>query len=119
MSKTLLILSLLLMTTAPIYSMAESGIQNVESSADKSLDKMTEAERRILTEMHRQLDALLQLCKQAKNEQQKPSRFPVNYDALQKDLLLIQLGIGEQLDIPIRSPRSLDSINGTYSRSRN
>ncbi len=78
-------------------------------------DGVTEAERRQLLAIIKEINNLQVLATQAAAASEKDARVQFDYQALQSDLTAMQQAIANHLEKPSRSPRRIEPLNSEYS----
>ena len=76
----------------------------------------TDAERTALARITHELDALEPLIREAESQANPDVRIRFRYDWLRQDLLRIQQGIQQHIDVPRAEPRTFPPLRGDYRR---
>ncbi len=75
-----------------------------------------DAEREALAKIIHELNALEPLIKRAEANADQDARIRLRYDWLRQDLLRVQQGIQEHIDVPRAEPRTFPPLRGDYRR---
>lgn len=75
-----------------------------------------DAEREALAKIAHELEALEPLIREAESQANPDARIRLRYDWLRQDLLRVQQGIQEHIDVPRAEPRTFPPLRGDYRR---
>ncbi len=75
-----------------------------------------DAEREALAKIAHELEALEPLIREAESQANPDARIRLRYDWLRQDLLRVQQGIQEHIDVPREEPRTFPPLRGDYRR---
>lgn len=76
----------------------------------------TDGERSALVRIAHELEALEPLIGEAESQANPDARIRLRYDWLRQDLLRVQQGIQEHIDVPREEPKTFPSLRGDYRR---
>lgn len=76
----------------------------------------TDGERTALARIAHEIEALEPLIREAESQANPDARIRLRYDWLRQDLLRVQQGIQEHIDVPREEPRTFPPLRGDYRR---